>query len=93
MRRICGKTPQLRLEFASSEHRRKTVESYRKPLPQWTRAILRFVVEFWENFLGQTFAFDQRSQAAKEVEFVVGDLLFGDAERGGGCFVWRAFDD
>ena len=53
--------------------------------------IARFILAYQlrKHIFAEALVLDQFSQAVEEVEFEVGDLLLGDAERGGDLFVRR----
>ena len=59
------------------------------------RLCVRFLVlvKFREDVFVESLVFYDFSQTVEEVEFEVGDLLFGDAERGGDLFVGCAADE
>ncbi len=65
--------------------RARTCAAQRRPI--------LLVVELGENFLRKPLALNQRPQATEKIELVVRDLLLGNAQRRGGPFVGRAFDD
>lgn len=50
------------------------------------------VVQLGKDVLREVFAFDESPQTGQEIEFIVGNLLFRNSQRGRCCFVCHAAD-